>query len=108
MGCFQYSPVDGAAANALPDHVPEELMQERWERFMEKAQAISAAKLQAKVGSTQEILIDHVAEDGALGRTRADAPEIDGVVHLAGITDLSPGDLVEAEISGADEYDLFV
>jgi ribosomal protein S12 methylthiotransferase len=108
VGCFQYSPVEGAAANALPDHVPDALMQERWERFMETQQAISAQKLQDKVGSTREILIDEVNPDGALGRTHADAPDIDGCVHMAGITDLQPGDIVEAEISGADEYDLYV
>ena len=108
VGCFQYSPVEGAAANALPDHVPDAVKQERWERFMEKQQAISAQKLQNKIGSTQEILIDEVHEDGAIGRTHADAPEIDGVVHLQGITELQPGDFVEAEIGDADEYDLYV
>ena len=71
-------------------------------------QSISAAKLQRKIGSTQTILIDQVTEDGAIGRTFADAPEIDGVVHLPDITDFSPGDLVEAEISAADDYDLWV
>ena len=108
VGCFQYSPVEGARANDLPNHVAPELMQERWDRFMATQQAISAAKLQAKVGTTQEILIDEVTADGALGRSTADAPEIDGLVHLPGITNLQPGDLVEAEISAAQEYDLFV
>ncbi len=108
VGCFQYSPVDGAAANELAGHVPTEVMQDRWERFMATQQAISAQKLQDKIGSTQEILIDSVDEEGAIGRTHADAPEIDGLVHLPGITDLAPGDFVEADISGADEYDLYV
>ena len=108
VGCFQYSPVEGARANALPDHVPAELMQERWDRFMQAQQVISAAKLQAKVGSTQEILIDTVDDDGAIGRSTADAPEIDGQVHLPGATGLQAGDFVEAEITGADEYDLWV
>ena len=108
VGCFQYSPVEGARANALPNHVPTELMQERWERFMATQQEISTAKLQAKVGSTQEILIDVVTHEGAIGRSSADAPEIDGQVHLVGAIDLKPGDFVEAEITGADEYDLFV
>ena len=107
VGCFQYSPVAGAAANALPDHVPEELKQERWERFMALQQEISARKLQDKIGRTIEILIDSVDEAGAIGRSSADAPEIDGKVFLDGITDLSPGDFVEAEVSGADEYDLW-
>ncbi|MEE4191772.1 MAG: 30S ribosomal protein S12 methylthiotransferase RimO [Halieaceae bacterium] len=108
VGCFQYSPVEGAAANDLSGHVPADEMQDRWERFMAIQQAISAQKLQDKIGTTQEILIDSVDEEGAIGRTHADAPEIDGLVHLPGITDLAPGDFVEAEISGADEYDLYV
>jgi len=108
VGCFQYSPVDGAAANALDGHVPDSVKQARWEQFMETQRDISAAKLQARVGSVQQILIDEVSAEGATGRTRADAPEIDGLVHLPGITDLTPGDLVDAEISGADEYDLYV
>jgi len=107
VGCFQYSPVKGAAANALPDPVPEELKQERWERFMAVQQEISAARLQGRIGRTMEILIDSVDEQGAIGRSSADAPEIDGKVYLDGITDLNPGDLVEAEITGADEYDLW-
>lgn len=107
VGCFQYSPVAGARANDLPDHVPAELKQERWERFMALQQEISAAKLQQKIGSTIEILIDEVDEQGAVGRSSADAPEIDGKVYLDGATDLDPGDLVEAEVTGADEYDLW-
>ena len=108
VGCFEYSPVKGAAANALPDPVPEPLKKERWERFMALQQSISADKLNQKVGSLQTVLIDEVNQDGALGRTAADAPEIDGVVHLPGHTDLRPGDWVEAEISAADDYDLWV
>jgi ribosomal protein S12 methylthiotransferase len=107
VGCFQYSPVKGAAANALPDPVPEELKQERWDRFMALQQDISAARLQARIGKTIEILIDSVDEQGAIGRSSADAPEIDGKVYLEGITDLNPGDFVEAEVTGADEYDLW-
>jgi len=107
VGCFQYSPVKGARANELPDHVPAELKQERWERFMALQQEISERKLQDKIGSTIEILIDSVDEAGAIGRSSADAPEIDGKVFLDGITDLNPGDFVEAEVSGADEYDLW-
>ena len=107
VGCFQYSPVKGAAANELPNHVPDEIKQARWERFMALQQDISTQRLQAKVGKTAEILIDSVDDQGAIGRSSADAPEIDGKVYLDGITDLSPGDLVEAEITGADEYDLW-
>jgi ribosomal protein S12 methylthiotransferase len=108
VGCFQYSAVEGAAANELPNPVPEAIKQARWEQFMALQQEISARKLRQKVGTTQSILIDTVTEDGSIGRTRADAPEIDGVVHLSGITEFRPGDLVEAEITSADDYDLWV
>jgi ribosomal protein S12 methylthiotransferase len=107
VGCFQYSPVDGARANNLPNHVPQELMQERWERFMELQQQISSEKLQAKIGRTIEVLIDEVDEQGAVGRSSADAPDIDGKVYLDGVVDLQPGDLVEAVVESADEYDLW-
>ena len=103
--CFYF--FEGAAANALPDPVPEEVKQQRWDRFMALQQQISADRLQAKIGRTIEILIDSVDEQGAIGRSSADAPEIDGKVYLDGITDLNPGDFVEAEVTGADEYDLW-
>lgn len=108
VGCFQYSPVKGAAANELPDPVPDDVKQDRWEQFMALQQSISSQKLQQKVGSTRTVLIDSVSETGSIGRTMADAPEIDGVVHLPGITELSAGDWVEADITGADDYDLWV
>ena len=108
VGCFQYSPVKGAAANELPDPVPDDVKQGRWEQFMALQQSISSQKLQQKVGSTQTVLIDSVSETGSIGRTVADAPEIDGVVHLPGITELNAGDWVEADIAGADDYDLWV
>lgn len=108
VGCFQYSPVKGAAANQLPDPVPEDVKQSRWEAFMALQQSISAKKLQQKVGTTQTLLIDSVSDTGSIGRTSADAPEIDGVVHLPGVTEFQPGDWVEAEITGADDYDLWV
>ncbi|TDG15005.1 30S ribosomal protein S12 methylthiotransferase RimO [Seongchinamella unica] len=107
VGCFQYSPVKGAKANDLPDQVPEVLKQERWERFMALQQEISSARLQQKVGRDIEILIDEVDSDGAIGRSPADAPEIDGKVFLDGATGLKPGDLVKATVTGADEYDLW-
>ena len=107
VGCFQYSPVAGAKANDLPDHVPDELKQERWDRFMALQQEISTAKLQAKIGKTIEILIDETTPEGAIGRSTADAPEIDGKVYLNQVTDLNPGDFVEAEVLAADEYDLW-
>ena len=107
VGCFQYSPVAGAAANDLPDHVPDEVKQERWDRFMALQQTISADKLQAKIGKEIEILIDQVDEQGAVGRSTADAPEIDGKVYLDGATDLQPGDFVSAQVTHADDYDLW-
>lgn len=108
VGCFQYSPVKGAKANDLPNPVTDELKQERWERFMALQQEISAAKLQTKIGKTIEILIDEVDAGGAIGRSSADAPEIDGRVFLEGAIELSPGDFVEAEVTAADDYDLWV
>ena len=108
VGCFTYSPVTGAAANELPDHVPDELKQERYERFMLRQQAISARRLQAKVGREIEVLIDTVDEDGAIGRSSADAPQIDGLVHMPGATEFTPGDWVRGTVSRADEYDLWI
>ncbi|WP_018151073.1 30S ribosomal protein S12 methylthiotransferase RimO [Leeia oryzae] len=107
VGCFTYSPVEGATANALPDHVPAELAEERKARFMEKQAEISARRLAAKVGRSLEILIDEVDEEGAIGRSYADAPEIDGLVYLNGETRLQVGDKVTAKIIESDEYDLW-
>lgn len=107
VGCFQYSPVEGAAANELPDPVPEEIKQERFDRFMAVQQKISAQRLQAKIGRTLEVLIDEVDEEGAIGRSYADAPEIDGLVYLNGARGLQPGDSVQVIIENADEYDLW-
>ncbi len=112
VGCFTYSAVDGASANALPDQVPEEVKQERLARFMEVQERISAAKLQSKVGTMQTVLVDELVEDDegnieAIGRTKADAPEIDGVVYLADAEGLNPGDFVEVEIYDADGHDLW-
>jgi ribosomal protein S12 methylthiotransferase len=107
VGCFQYSPVDGAKANDLTDHVPEALKQERYDRFMEVQQRISSARLQAKVGQELEVLIDEVNDDEAIGRSKADAPEIDGKVYLQYPEGLQPGDVVTVTIEEADDYDLF-
>ncbi len=108
VGCFQYSAVKGAEANSLPDPVPEQVKADRWQQFMALQQGISARKLQQKVGTMQTILIDTVSDEGATGRTCADAPEIDGVVHLPGVTEFQPGEWVQAEITAADDYDLWV
>ena len=107
VGCFKYEAVAGAVANDLPDHVPEEVKQERWERFMAVSARISAAKLQAKIGRTLDVLIDAVDDDGgASGRSKADAPEIDGQVHLRDAHGLNVGDIIPVLIEDADEYDL--
>ncbi|AVP95035.1 30S ribosomal protein S12 methylthiotransferase RimO [Aeromonas rivipollensis] len=107
VGCFKYSPVEGAKANELPDPVPEDVQEERFQRFMELQQQVSVRKLARKVGQEMTVLIDEVDEEGATGRSFADAPEIDGLVYLNGETDLKPGDLVKVRIDEADEYDLW-
>lgn len=109
VGCFAYEPVEGAAANALPDPVPEPVKIERRDRFMEVAQRISAAKLMRKVGTRLEVLIDRVdGEGGASGRSRYDAPEIDGEVHIRDVPPQSmPGSLVNVNVEDFDAYDLF-
>lgn len=108
VGCFQYSPVKGATANELPNPVSDAVKQQRWDTFMATQQNISAAKLAKKIGTTQAVLIDEVEGDRAIGRSMADAPEIDGVVHLSAPPGLQPGDLVEGEVSAADDYDLWM
>lgn len=107
VGCFTYSDVEGAVANDLPDPVPEDVKQARYERFMEVQQQISAARLQAKIGRTLTVLIDEVDAEGAIGRSYADAPEIDGLVYLNGEQNVKAGDRVDVLIEHADEYDLW-
>lgn len=107
VGCFQYSPVEGARANALEGAVPEEVKQERWERFMAVQAEISAERLKRRVGATENVLVDEVAEDHAIARSRSDAPEIDGQVIIADGAGLEPGMRVQVTIDGADQYDLF-
>jgi ribosomal protein S12 methylthiotransferase len=109
VGCFQYENVAGARSNALPDHVPADVKQDRWDRFMAKAQAISEAKLAAKVGKTLEVIVDDIDEDGiATCRTWADAPEIDGNLFIdEGAEGLAVGDVVKVVVEEAGEYDLW-
>lgn len=108
VGCFQYSPVEGAPAEQLGlEAVPDEIKQERWERFMAHQQAISAARLQQKIGRTIQVLIDEVDEDGPIARSMADAPEIDGNVYIDTDEPLNPGDIVSVRVTAADEYDLW-
>lgn len=107
VGCFTYSPVDGAIANELPDQIPEEIKQERYHQFMQLQQTISTQKLAEKIGQTLPIIIDEIDEEGAIGRTMADAPEIDGAVYLNEEHNVKVGDIVNVEIEHSDEYDLW-
>ena len=109
VGAFKFEPVSGAAANALPDPVPEEVKQERYERIMELSARISAEKLAARVGRDIDVLVDSVDDEtgGATGRSKADAPEIDGEVHLRDAGYLAPGDIVRVTVEDSDEHDLF-
>jgi ribosomal protein S12 methylthiotransferase len=107
VGCFKFEPVQGAAANDLPGAVPEEVKQERFARLMEAQQEISADILKGWIGRSLDVLIDEVDDDGAVGRSYADAPEIDGAVILEGDTDLRAGDIVRARIVHSDEYDVW-
>ena len=107
VGCFPYSPVEGAAANELANQVPDEIKQQRFDRFMQLQQKISMQKLQAKIGKTLAVIIDEVDEEGAIGRSMADAPEIDGVVYLNEEKDVKVGDIVQVIIEHSDEYDLW-
>jgi ribosomal protein S12 methylthiotransferase len=115
VGCFKYSPVEGAAANALPDHVPAQLQEERYARFMERAAAISTRRLAARVGRRVRVLVDEVADGVALTRSAAEAPEIDGVIRIGkdsasaagkNIARLTAGEWAEVEIVSAETYDL--
>jgi ribosomal protein S12 methylthiotransferase len=106
VGCFKYEPVKGAAANDLPGAVPEEVKEERWHRFMAAQQVISARRLKKKVGTTIDVLIDEAGPKGAIGRSKADAPEIDGLVQVKSAKPLTVGDIVKVKITNADEYDL--
>jgi len=107
VGCFAYSPVDGAAANALPDPVPQELREERRGRFMATQEKISARRLRQKIGRTLVVLIDESGEKGAIGRSSADAPEIDGVVHIRNAVGLQPGEIVQVRVTRSDSHDLY-
>jgi len=114
VGAFRFEPVAGAVANNLPNPVPEAVKEERYARLMERTEAISRAKLAAKVGRTIRVIIDDVGEAdedgdiGATGRSQADAPEIDGAVHLRNVpAGLSTGDFVDVEVEDADDHDLF-
>ena len=115
VGCFRYEPVRDAAANALPNAVPEEIKEERWHRFMAAQQAISARRLQRRVGTEIDVIVDELDGEQALGRSTADAPEIDGRVFLSLARGAAgkrtkkpaPGSVIKARVTRADEYDLW-
>jgi ribosomal protein S12 methylthiotransferase len=107
VGCFKYEAVQGAAANDIGAAVPEEVKAERWHRFMAAQQEVSRAVTAGRVGRTIDVIVDEVDEDGAVGRSKWDAPEIDGSVFLEGATGVKPGDIVQARVTHADEYDLW-
>ena len=108
VGCFTYSPIEGATANALPGEVPEEVKLERQQRFMDRQAEISAAKLQNKIGQTIEVLVDEAHDDAAsVARSWADAPEIDGKVYIQGKLKPVPGQRMKVKVVDADEHDLF-
>ena len=108
VGCFQYSPVEGAPANDLGlEEVPDDIKQDRWDRFMAHQQAISAARLQLRIGKEIDVLIDEVEEQGSVGRSFFDAPEIDGSVFIDGDHGFKPGDKVRCRVVDADEYDMW-
>lgn len=107
VGAFAYSPVDGAVANALPDHIPPEIQQERLARLMLLQEEISEQRLKRKIGKTMKVLVDEVGKQGAIARSSADAPEIDGVVYISEGQHLNTGDFVEVKITDSDTHDLW-
>src|SRR5947208_8302636 len=107
VGCFKYEPVAGAVANDLAAAVPNEVKEERWHRFMQRQQAISAKRLKAKVGTRQQVIIDEVGPTVAKGRSKGDAPEIDGAVYVASRRPLRVGEIATVKIERADDYDLY-
>ena len=107
VGAFEYSPVDGAKANELSEHVPDDIKAARKAKFMEVQAEISAKRLQRKIGQTLDIIIDEVDDEGAIGRSKADAPEIDGLVYLNGEMQHQAGDIIQAKITHADQHDLW-
>lgn len=109
VGCFKFSPVEGAVATDMPDQVPEEVKEERFQRFMELQQQISAERLQRKIGRTLDVIVDEIDEEGIIARSMADAPEIDGVVYVDNLSgmDVKVGQIIKVEITNADEYDLW-
>lgn len=107
VGCFSYSPVEGAAANELPGHIPEELKEERRARFMQLQEDISRQRLAEKIGQRMTVMVDQLVEDQVIARSSADAPEIDGLVYVENARNVQPGDFIEVEVTDSDTHDLF-
>jgi ribosomal protein S12 methylthiotransferase len=107
VGCFAYSPVEGAVANSLAAAVPQEVREERQRQLMELQEDISAELMAAKIGREIEVLVDEVDEEGAMARSKADAPEIDGLVYLDGVFDVEPGDFLTVRVIDTDAHDLY-
>ena len=106
-GCFKYEAVDGASANQIDGAVAEEVKEERWHRFMQTQQEISTARLKRHVGKELDVLVDNIDGETAQGRTKYDAPEIDGIVHISNGSKLRTGQIIKAKITASDNYDLF-
>ena len=107
VGCFTYSPVEGARANQLPNPVDEDTKQERLQRFMEKQAVISMQRLKRKIGTEQRVLVDAMGESGVIARSTADAPEIDGLVYIEQYADCRPGEFLKVHIDDTDEHDMW-
>jgi len=107
VGCFMYSPVEGAAANELPDQVPEQIKQERYDIFMQAQQVISTAKLKQRIGQTMKVLVEEETDEGYVGRSYADAPEIDGLVYIETDQTLALGEFCRVKVVDTDEYDCY-
>ena len=109
VGCFKFSPVEGAPATEMADQVPEDVKEERFHRFMQLQQEISANRLKQKIGKTLDVLVDEIDEEGIIGRTKADAPEVDGLVYVDNLSGINVkvGDVIKVTITNSDEYDLW-
>ncbi|AAX87677.1 Ribosomal protein S12 methylthiotransferase RimO [Haemophilus influenzae] len=109
VGCFKFSPVEGAPATDMADQVPEDVKEERFHRFMQLQQEISANRLKQKIGKTLDVLVDEIDEDGIIGRSKADAPEVDGLVYVDNLSGINVkvGDVIKVTITNSDEYDLW-
>ena len=109
VGCFKFSPVEGAPATEMADQVPEDVKEERFHRFMQLQQEISAERLKQKIGQTLDVIVDEIDDEGIIGRTKADAPEVDGLVYIENLsgTPVKVGEFIKVTITHSDEYDLW-